>query len=211
MGSEKKAIQETIEKHRYDAKIIPQLETYVLFQTKSGSYDFDANRHLLKLYMFSPESTKIDILSKILVKALMALPQMDFLACTHLVPEKLHETEPVKTLLKLHSLLDSTQFKKFWKELSSTKETADVTGFSEAIRTFMATVIQSTFQNISVASLKELLNLDDKALSQFCSAQGWKVSDKTVTIPLEQSKATARGNDKLSLEQTSKVLSRLGV
>ena len=72
---------------RYDPAILPQLEAYVDAQCANRTYDLDCNLATLKLYQFHPEKSNPTVIAKILVKALMNLPNSDYLLCTYLVPE----------------------------------------------------------------------------------------------------------------------------
>ncbi len=122
----------------YDLKTLSDLENHVVFQYKNNTYDADANRALLKLYAVKPDMVKIDVLGKLFIKSLMALPAPDFQTNLYLVPEKLHGEEPLKSLIKLNNLLEQGSFKKFWKELEAVRAVAfihnDCQGFDDAIR-----------------------------------------------------------------------------
>jgi len=162
-----RAIADLIENNLYDVKIAPKLEEYLQHQTKTGKNDFEANRHLLKLYVLSPETCKQDILGLILIKALSALPSNDFLACSYLLPENLHEMEPIKTLFKLANLLETGQFKQFWKELSVSPPSvisliSTVNGFHDSIRLFIGTIVSCTYQSVPVDQFQQYLNLSEK-------------------------------------------------
>jgi hypothetical protein len=73
-----------LEKSRYDVAILPQLEEYC----SSAVYDLEAGLACLKLYQFNPDSTKVAIVAKILLKTLTRLPQTDYLACSYIVPDR---------------------------------------------------------------------------------------------------------------------------
>jgi translation initiation factor 3 subunit K len=73
---------------RYDSSIIPELEKYVQYQVEKNTFDLEANLALLKLYQFYPEKTNNYIISQILIKAMMNLPNTDFLLCMYLVSER---------------------------------------------------------------------------------------------------------------------------
>jgi len=71
----------------YDPAGLPALEAKVHAQCKDGSYDLDNNLAVLKLYQFHPEKSNSAVVARILVKALMHLPETDYLMCTYLIPE----------------------------------------------------------------------------------------------------------------------------
>jgi len=186
------SIAKQIASDPYDLKIMSSLESYVILQAGNGSYDFEANRHLLMLYSFYPELVKMDVLAQLLTKALMALPQTDFLACTYLVPLKHHELEPVKTLLMLSSLLETGQFRKFWKERNVLVVRAllePVVGFDEAIRAFIITTLTATYRAVSVSAFKELVNLPDKGLKELLAKHSLRLTEGEQTVVFPQQAA----------------------
>jgi translation initiation factor 3 subunit K len=78
----------------YDPAGLPALEAKVHAQCKDGSYDLDNNLAVLKLYQFHPEKNNSAIVARILVKALMHLPETDYLMCTYLIPEAVVRSSP---------------------------------------------------------------------------------------------------------------------
>ena len=206
----KAQIAELIAANAYDAKIMPELEAYVDAQVKANAYDFDANRHLLQQYKNSPDSAKTDFVEKILLLALLQLPQKHFLACTYLLSSKLREEDTVKRLLKLHSLLQVGQFKKFWAEVSDAKTRAvvdKVPNFDSFVRRFMASAVADTYQSIPVKVLSEHVNLSDKALDSWVAELGWTQATaagvKVVTIPGEGLAPRTSRTEKIPLNDIS--------
>ena len=47
-------------------------------QISKGTYDFNSNLWLIKLYQFFPEQLDESVVSKVLLRALMAMPNPDF-------------------------------------------------------------------------------------------------------------------------------------
>lgn len=76
-------IHKLLETKRYAAETIEPLEKYV----GSGSYDFEADHALLKLYQFFPSKNNTAIIAKILVRALAQIPACDFTQHLYLIPE----------------------------------------------------------------------------------------------------------------------------
>jgi len=72
----------------YDAASLPQLEAKVEAQCTGGSYDLDNNLAVLKLYQFYPEKSNTAVIAKVLVQALMRLPETDYLMCKYLIPDR---------------------------------------------------------------------------------------------------------------------------
>lgn len=71
---------------RFSKDSISAFEEYVKKQVADNTYDRDTNLALLKLYQFYPESMNADIVSKVLAKGLMNLPQTDFNSYLHILP-----------------------------------------------------------------------------------------------------------------------------
>ena len=76
----------------------------MLFQCDHGSYDFEANLALLKLYQFRPSCSKTDIAVRLLLKSLMQLPATDFVILRCVLPQSLVILSIV-FILQLSSLL----------------------------------------------------------------------------------------------------------
>jgi hypothetical protein len=57
-------------------------------QVAEGTYDLEANLGLLRLYNFDPNSTSMTLVSQLLAKALMRLPENDFDLYLHLLPDR---------------------------------------------------------------------------------------------------------------------------
>lgn len=196
-------------------------------QVKSGSYDGESNRELLKLYAVSPDMIKLDILSRLLLKALLELPSPDFFTSMYLVSESLHTLEPLKVLLKLHGLLETCQFKRFWKEVDTFKANAanaavlnfaEVKEFDTAIRRFVSRTVASTYSSITASQLKELWNATDKKVfEELVAAAGWTLADegKTVVIRALPSAASkdvkpeAQRQEYPSMEQLAKLVTHV--
>eukprot|EP00466_Bigelowiella_natans_P020214 jgi/Bigna1/86192/estExt_fgenesh1_pg.C_80289 len=260
-----------IDKHLYDASIIPTLENYVHQQCKENLYDYDANRHLLKLYKFHPSEasaavagkgayyifqhiisfviTRICIrypnsvyfqLYKVLIKAMMHLPASDYVCCLYLLPLPLHNEEPIRTILRMRrlkkhlhiqaNLLETFQMKKFWKELEdqkSCKALLDTPGFIAAVEKCIITIVKSTYFDISVSTLADLLRKKEDVMVEtffdeemfnpltFIFVQrlqkenGWEMSKDGKMVILSKKKMMStrvEGSQKITLQQVSKVL-----
>jgi hypothetical protein len=212
-------IKATIKANLYDTKVLDDLEKYVVQQAKDNTYDFDANRHLLKLYTFAPDTIKIDTVQKILLLSLKQLPFPHFLACTYLLREKLHEDEEIKQLMKLSNLLETAQFKKYWQaaEESKTRTMLDkIPTFDASIRSFIATTIENTYQTIPATTVKDLLHLGSVAeLDAFTASVGWtSYTDdkgaKLIRVGKEHHQcSTASKSEKISLTEISKLMAEL--
>lgn len=54
-----------IQDNMFDTAILSTLEDYVAQQAKEGTYDFEANRHLLRIYQFNNDSVKVNVLEQV--------------------------------------------------------------------------------------------------------------------------------------------------
>ena len=202
-----------LEKQRYDAAILPQLEAYVDAQCASQSYDLEANLATLKLYQFHPELLKVPTVARILVKALMNLPQTDYLACTYLVPERVLDEAPISTIAAVAELLELCSFRQFWGALAPLRsEVLDATpGFDAAVRTFMLSTFEITYQSVPTGHLRDSLGLASEGeLTALVSARGWTVEGDLVKIKLNDDN-TAKpkrvdASEAMSLPQMTKIL-----
>jgi len=212
------SIADLINSNLYDVKILSQLEEYVVQQVRLGTYDLEANRHLLKLYLFHTDTMKIDTVGKILLKSLTALPASDYLQCIYVLSEKVHSVEPVKTILKLAGLLDQCSFKKFWKEAELARAILDqIPGFDDAIRDFITTTVQSTYRVISVSMLKDYWNLSEKKtfderVDRLVSQSGWQRAEDgkalILPIPSQHKNAQQQRHEYIALDRLSDLLTR---
>ena len=194
-------------------------------QIKNNSYDSESNRELLKLYSVSPDMVKPEILSRLLLKCLMELPSPEFQTALYLLPSPLHSLESVKFLCKLHALLDTCAFKKFWSEVAAWRAVqanaaqvnfAEVPSFDAAIRKFITVTIAATYSTITSASLRELWNIqtaDKKGFEEAVAAAGWTMAEegKAVVIratPGAASKdnAGAQRSEQPTMEQLAKLI-----
>ncbi|RVW28688.1 Eukaryotic translation initiation factor 3 subunit K [Vitis vinifera] len=81
-------VEQLLALNPYNPDILPDLENFVNEQVSSQTYSLDANLCLLRLYQFEPERMSTQIVARILVKALMAMPAPDFSLCLFLIPER---------------------------------------------------------------------------------------------------------------------------
>mmetsp|Transcript_28921 Transcript_28921/g.32437 ORF Transcript_28921/g.32437 Transcript_28921/m.32437 type:complete len:239 (+) Transcript_28921:185-901(+) len=98
------------------------LEAYVDAQASGeDSYYFEANKALLKIYQFLPESANPNKVALVLLLAMLEYPSasVDWLALSYLVPERLQTSKPCSTVLRCNNLLDSCKFVEFWETFES--------------------------------------------------------------------------------------------
>ena len=91
---EKAQLREDMEIHiedtLYDQDELGPLEDYVDKQvTEEANYDFHSNLYLMKMYSLYPFNAREDIVVKVLIKAMMNLPESDFTSLIYLIPVSL--------------------------------------------------------------------------------------------------------------------------
>jgi translation initiation factor 3 subunit K len=136
-----------------EQKALATLEEHVTNQVRNNTYDYKANRFLLKAYLYTPDTVKVDSVQKILVKALMQLPNTDFVQCCCLVPERLRSEKSIQNVLKLADLLESTDFVRFWQVCEPDQTVSSTPGFKAAIVDFVMVTVKQTYTNISTTQL----------------------------------------------------------
>uniref|UniRef100_A0A2P2MCG6 Eukaryotic translation initiation factor 3 subunit K-like isoform X2 n=1 Tax=Rhizophora mucronata TaxID=61149 RepID=A0A2P2MCG6_RHIMU len=125
-------VEQLVAVNPYNPDILPDLENYVNEQVATQTYSLDANLCLLRLYQFEPERMSTQIVSCILVKALMAMPAPDFSLCLFLIPERVQMEEQFKTLIVLSHYLETGRFRQFWDEAAKSRHIVEsVPGYDE--------------------------------------------------------------------------------
>jgi len=160
---------------------------YIKFQVEHGFYDGDANLNILKLYQFSPDlitRSSIDIVHLILVKALMQLPQADYVFCRAQLSQDMIDDNLTKKIDDVATLLETCLFPKFWGVVLEEKIFSEMTGFQEAARSFICHVIQLTYKNVETDFLKQLLGplSDESHFTAILQHQGWELNGDSVFI-----------------------------
>ena len=164
----------------YNPNNIELLHEYLIEQCAENTYDLEANLAILRLYQFNPKEVDKDDIIKILLKALTALPNPDFILCKSLIDPQFFEEEEIdpniKHVLQLHQLLEICDFKNFWTTLRSDPAVyLDIAGFDDSIRQFICYVVKITYQTINKSTLCELLGgLDDTQLKYWTNLNKWK-------------------------------------
>ncbi|PKA54059.1 Eukaryotic translation initiation factor 3 subunit K [Apostasia shenzhenica] len=187
MGREREPQQQqqipyTVEKlvalNPYNPDILADLENHVNEQVSSQTYSLDANLCLLRLYQFEPQRMSIQIVARILIKALMALPAPDFSLCLFLIPEQVQMEEQFKTLIVLSHYLETARFQQFWDEAAKNRHILEVVpGFEQAIQAYAIHVLSLTYQKVPRPVLAEAINIEGLSLDKFVEYQvannGW--------------------------------------
>nr|AFK42537.1 unknown [Lotus japonicus] len=174
------AVEQLLALNPYNPDILPDLENYVNDQVLSQTYSLDANLCLLRLYQFEPEKMSSQIVARILVKALMAMPAPDFSLCLFLIPERVQMEEQFKTLIVLSHYLETGRFRQFWDEAAKSRHIVEaVPGFEQAIQSYAVHVISLTYQKVPRTVLAEAINVEGLSLDKFLEHQvansGWAI------------------------------------
>ena len=95
------SITALIEDNPVGVDILPTLEEYVERQIQDPNlYHAECNRTILKFYTFQPTKINVDVVVKILIKAMMQLPSTDFMACLYIIPNSVVRGCFVSTLVQ---------------------------------------------------------------------------------------------------------------
>ncbi|XP_020893160.1 eukaryotic translation initiation factor 3 subunit K [Exaiptasia diaphana] len=162
---------------RYNPENLGALEDYVHIQVDENFYDLDANLAVLKLYQFNPAYSQTTITAQILLKALMNLPNSDFIMCRCVIDDSIQQDPTIQKVVRLADLLETCSFVEAWKFIGEEPGIIDgVKGFSEAIRKYVSYVIEITYQTIDVNLVTELLGgLQGSSLQEWMKGRGWTV------------------------------------
>ncbi|KAI9122764.1 hypothetical protein K1719_005653 [Acacia pycnantha] len=209
--------------NRYNPDILPDLENHVNEQVSSQTYSLDANLCLLRLYQFEPERMSSQIVARILVKALMAMPAPDFSLCLFLIPERVQMEEQFKTLIVLSHYLETGRFRQFWDEAAKSRHLVEaVPGFEQAIQGYAIHVLSLTYQKAPRSVLAEAINIEGLALDKFLEHQvansGWIIEKghgkgQLIVIPKNEFNDPAskrNAADSVPLEQITRIFPILG-
>ena len=164
MSTSKETIQKLLTDSPYSASNQAPLEAYVDAEAKGDApYFMDANRSLLKLYQFFPQSANESKYALVLLLSLLQFPSTDLLALSYLVPERIQTTEPCATILKCANLLDACQFEEFWTTLGGIQGDDQckslASGSTNRLQTTIAEVLALSYRTAALSMVLSALNL----------------------------------------------------
>ncbi|CAM9477984.1 unnamed protein product [Phaeothamnion confervicola] len=166
-------IRPVVEHEFFDHRSVPQLEAYVTEQVSTNTYDFEANKALLKLYQFFPDLCKDNIVALVLAKAFMNLPSTDMAALLCILPKQQAAREPAQTLVRCAEAMETARFSDFWG-LIRAEEAADfvedVPGFADRARRFVVGALAPLFQDVTKEYFEGCVGLSGEALAAFVAA-----------------------------------------
>jgi translation initiation factor 3 subunit K len=162
--SSKEDIQKLLKDSPYSASNQAPLEAYVDAEAKGDApYFMDANRSLLKLYQFFPQSANESKYALVLLQSLLQFPSTDLLALSYLVPDRTQHMEPCATILKCGNLLDSCQFEEFWTTLGGIEGDDQckslVSGSTGQLQTAIAEVLALSYRTAALSMVLSALNV----------------------------------------------------
>jgi translation initiation factor 3 subunit K len=164
MSTSKEAIQKLLTDSPYSASNQAPLEAYVDAEAKGDApYFMDANRSLLKLYQFFPQSANESKYALVLLLSLLQFPSTDLLALSYLVPDRIQTTESCATILKCANLLDACQFEEFWTTLGGIQGDDQckslASGSTDRLQTTIAEVLALSYRTAALSMVLSALNL----------------------------------------------------
>ncbi|ORX65085.1 ARM repeat-containing protein [Linderina pennispora] len=197
---------------RYNPQKTTILEDYLARQCANAdpltNHDLMANLSLLKMYQFNPDMVDVDVVRRILAKALISPSTADFNLCLYLLSDEICSDASISKLLTLRDSLERAQFTKFWKEMYGDDDDEEsvvdgIAGFENGLRKLIIGNITSTYQTIPAKAVEEMVNLDQDA------ENGWAVDNGVISLPLKsENKAVATViKENVKFEQLTKMLS----
>ncbi|KGN66334.1 eukaryotic translation initiation factor 3 subunit K [Cucumis sativus] len=216
------AVEQLLAVNPYNPDILPDLENYVNEQVSSETYSLDANLCLLRLYQFEPERMSTQIVARILVKALMAMPAPDFSLCLFLIPERVQMEDQFKTLIILSHYLETGKFRQFWDEAAKNRHIVEaVPGFEQAIQAYAVHVLSLTYQKVPRSVLAEAINIEGLSLDKFLEHQvansGWTLEKggkgQLIVIPpneFNHPELKKKSSDSIPLDHITRIFPILG-
>eukprot|EP00127_Corallochytrium_limacisporum_P006122 Clim_evm71s218 gene=Clim_evmTU71s218 len=148
---------------RYNPENIDLLEEHVNTLAESQSFDIEACMAVLKLYQFNVDRFNVKVVVKILLMAIMQLPDPAFMLCLYLLPEDQLANEHIGKAIYLQQLLETCNFDQFWEEVKSCEnELLDgVKGFDDHVRIFIEGVVTRSHQSIEATNLRTYLHMEE--------------------------------------------------
>ncbi|KAJ1422635.1 armadillo-type protein [Ochromonadaceae sp. CCMP2298] len=167
----------------YAAATAVALETYVASQIAEKSYDYTANKALMKNYQLTSSLCKIDFVCKVLILSLMRLPNSDFLSLSYMIPTRIASDPNIAIIHKCANSLERGQFREFWEQFLTAPDLfQEAAGFVDAIRLFIVSNLRDTFKNMPKDLFQQQLGLDENSVAPFCESNKYidKISGSVI-------------------------------
>ncbi|KAJ1800020.1 hypothetical protein LPJ59_001410 [Coemansia sp. RSA 2399] len=205
---------------RYNPQKAGVLEDYLVRQCANpdpvSNHDLMANLALLKMYQFNPDLVDLDIIRRVLAKALISQSQGDFNLCLYLLSDDICSDVSIGKLLVLRDYLEGAQFDKFWKEMYGAEDDDEesvvdgIAGFDNGLRRLIIGQITSTYQTVAAKAVEKMVNLDEEAVLRLCKEHNWPAdSNGIITLPLKSENKAKNTviKESVKFEQLTKIIS----
>lgn len=201
----------------YNPNNLTILLQYLDEQCADNHYDLEANLTILRLYQFRMNTEfgeeELDkdaikkVIIKILLKALTALPNTDFILCKSLIhpsllDEETNNDDELKHVLNLHQLLETCNFEEFWTILRTEPAVyLNIIGFEDSIRKFICYVVKITYQTMRKDLLGKILGgLDETQLKYWIKINEWEEKESEFVFISNQEELIKSKNIKEKIE-----------
>lgn len=203
-----------IEQSLYEPSTANQLESYVDQQISTRTYDFAANKALLKNYQVNTSLLKIDSVTKVLLLSLMQLPKNDFHALTLMLPPKVGNDARVKVIKTCASLLAQGKFGDFWEEFIAAPEGlfAQVPAFVDYVRFYIVGSLCNSYRTLATTTFVQQLGINEDSIAAFCNGNQFieRVESSTIVFAANvENRALTRGTEEARSTQGLKIISLL--
>jgi hypothetical protein len=147
---------------------LPALEANLKEQVAKETYNFAANKLLIKHYQFFIDVVDTECVALALAKSLMnaAAAPTDFLLLSYLISDAVLKSEPVASIMRVGECIETCKFEEMWKIVGENKAAFDLPGFQISLRSYVVAVFSITFQTASEASLAKAMNIEVSALGE---------------------------------------------
>ncbi|KJE96610.1 hypothetical protein CAOG_06910 [Capsaspora owczarzaki ATCC 30864] len=194
---------------RYNPTHIERLEKYIQEQVTDGTYDFESNLALLRLYQFHPTKVNADASAQVLLKMLLVLPAGDYASSLFLLSDKLQADESIKNIVAAAHHLEAAQFIQFWSLVNATPKIKQLMpSFADEARKFIAHILSVSAQSMDQLLLSKFLDLQAGAFDSFVAAQGWAVERDAVSFGVNKDNQAKSKNisEKIPFNNLTKLL-----
>ena len=180
------------------------------------------HRLYLYRYQLNPDRIRDEVITNVLVKAMMQFPSTQFSLALHLInPSAASQGElgeAVQKLRSLNALLQGAQYARFWATLDSddlyADLVADISGFEELMRQRIAMLVAQACRELSLANMEQWLGLAGEAATKrfVIETARWSVDESrnVVIVPKNtdnEAKKTEIRED-VSVDMFSRVFKR---
>eukprot|EP01084_Bolivina_argentea_P016451 30795_1 len=163
-------VRGVVQEEYFDHRVVPKLVDYLITQVSTSTYDFTANKALLKLYQFFPDLMQEDVVARILYKALMNLPENDLRALLCIAPEAALKMASVVAIKRAADALETADYAAFWA-LTKQKDLVEicltVPDFEDQIRRFICGALAYSCRDLPRPFVENCLSLSGRDLDSF--------------------------------------------